>query len=132
MSKKKKFVPEACWLDEPAENNYPAALSYLTLLYEEDAAKDLVDALRKARTVEFKSKDIFRASQLPLLGISNTQIKKNNHAIKHRKDLSPILLVRDKARGKVIVADGYHRLCAVYHFHEEAMIPCRVVSSLCH
>jgi hypothetical protein len=27
-------------------------------------------------------------------------------------------------RGKPIIADGYRRLCAVYKFDEDAMIPC--------
>jgi len=39
-----------------------------------------------------------------------------------------ILLVRDKARGRVVIADGYHRLCAVYTFDEDALIPCKIVN----
>jgi len=35
--------------------------------------------------------------------------------------------VRDEAAGKVVIADGYHRLCAVYLFDEDALIPCRIV-----
>ena len=31
------------------------------------------------------------------------------------------------AIGIVIIADGYHRLCAVYAFDEEAVIPCKIV-----
>ena len=41
--------------------------------------------------------------------------------------ISPLLLVRDKTGGRVIIADGYHRLCAVYTFDEDAMIPCKIV-----
>jgi hypothetical protein len=37
------------------------------------------------------------------------------------------LLCRDRDHGKPIIADGYHRLCAVYTFDEDAMIPCRIV-----
>jgi hypothetical protein len=37
------------------------------------------------------------------------------------------LLCRDVEHGKVIIADGYHRLCAVYTFDEDAMIPCQIV-----
>jgi hypothetical protein len=25
-----------------------------------------------------------------------------------------------------VVADGYHRLCAVYSFDEDAVIPCKI------
>ena len=41
--------------------------------------------------------------------------------------LSYLSLVRDKAHGKVVIADGYHRLCAVYTFDEDAEIPCKIV-----
>jgi len=37
------------------------------------------------------------------------------------------LLCRDAAHGKLIIADGYHRLCAVYTFDEDAMIPCQII-----
>ena len=75
----------------------------------------------------FKAKDVFRASSLSLLGVSNSHVEKNIDKIEDGKALSPILLVRDAALGRVIVADGYHRLCAVYHFHEDAEIPCKIV-----
>jgi hypothetical protein len=26
-----------------------------------------------------------------------------------------------------IIADGYHRLCAVYSLNEDALIPCKIV-----
>jgi len=41
--------------------------------------------------------------------------------------MAPLLLVRGKRGGKVIIADGYHRLCAVYTFNEDAMIQCKIV-----
>jgi hypothetical protein len=41
--------------------------------------------------------------------------------------LSPILLVRDTVSGKIIIADGYHRMCGVYTFNEDAIIPCKIV-----
>jgi hypothetical protein len=43
------------------------------------------------------------------------------------KSLSPLLLVRAPNNPKVIIADGYHRLCAVYAFDEDALIPCKIV-----
>jgi len=35
--------------------------------------------------------------------------------------------VRDETTHRVIVADGYHRLCSVYGLDEEAPIPCKIV-----
>ena len=115
------------WLPSPHDGNYPAAESYLTLLFDPSAAKLLVQKLKAAKTIEFKSKDIFRASNLSLLGISNSHVKKDRKKIKEGKPLSPILLVRDQDLRKVIIADGYHRICAVYYFDEDAIIPCKIV-----
>jgi hypothetical protein len=36
------------------------------------------------------------------------------------------LLIRDTANGKVTIADGYHRLCPVYPYDEDAVIPCKI------
>ena len=118
---------EINWLSEPEAHNYPAALSYLSLIYDEQTAIGYVDNLKQAKISEFKAKDIFRASNLSLLGISNTQVKKNQQKIQSGNQLSPILLVRDSVNGEVIVADGYHRLCAIYTYDEDAVIPCKII-----
>jgi disulfide oxidoreductase YuzD len=47
--------------------------------------------------------------------------------ILQREKLSPLLLVRDTERSKLVIADGYHRLCSVYQFDEDAWIPCKIV-----
>ena len=115
------------WLKEPEDHDYPAALSYLSLIFDEKGAAGLVDKLRRAAMSEFKAKDIFRASGLSLLGISNVRVENDKKKIESGHGLSPLLLVRDTANGKVIVADGYHRLCAVYSYNEEAIIPCKII-----
>ncbi|HKW30166.1 MAG TPA: hypothetical protein VJT54_12585 [Verrucomicrobiae bacterium] len=115
------------WLSRPEEHDYPAALSYLNLIYDPKTAAGLVNKLKKAPVSEFKAKDIFRASRLSLLGASNSHVKKDIVKIESGNSISPLLLVRDSANGKVVIADGYHRLCAVYTFDEDAVIPCKIV-----
>ena len=115
------------WLPKPEEHDYPAAAAYLSLTYDEPSAKRLVQRLRHAPISRFKAKDIFRASGLSLLGVSNAHLEKDRKKIEDGKELSPLLLVRDKANGKVIIADGYHRLCAVYSFDEDVLISCKIV-----
>jgi hypothetical protein len=115
------------WLKEPKAGNYPAALSYLSLIFPEKIASGYVRKLKRARVSEFKSKDIFRASGLPLLGPGNHFVDKDRRKILEGEALSPILLVRDDVTHRVIVADGYHRLCSVYGLDEEAPIPCKIV-----
>jgi hypothetical protein len=123
MSKKLKVK----WADQPEKGDYLSALSYLSLLYDEPAARAHVKKLKHAAMTGFQAKDIFRASGLSLLGISNTRVKKDQKKIKSGGKLSPLLLVRHPASGKVIIADGYHRLCAVYSYDEDADIPCKIV-----
>ena len=85
----------------------------------------IIANLRAAKTVTFKAKDVFRASGLSLLGVSSSHVAKDREKIKSGNALSPILLVRDG--GRLIIADGYHRMCAVYAEDEDAEIPCRIV-----
>ena len=115
------------WLKAPKAANYPAALSYLSLILPRKDANRLVAELKRATISRFKSKDVLRASGLSLLGVSNYFVEKARRKIFDGERLSPILLVRDTPNGKVIVADGYHRLCAVYSLDEEALIPCKIV-----
>ena len=122
MRKKDKIK----WSSEPEEQDYPAALSYLTLLYDEQKAATWVRKLKRAVITQFKAKDIFRASGLSLLGISNAHVEKDRQRIQSGHALSPLLLIRDSVNRKVIIADGYHRLCAVYPYDEDAVIPCKI------
>jgi hypothetical protein len=115
------------WLTEAEEKDYPAAQSYLSLLFDEVAVANLVAELKRAGISRFKAKDIFRASGLSLLGVSNSHVEKDRKKVKEGTALSPILLVRDGRQGKLIIADGYHRLCAVYSISEDEWIPCKIV-----
>ncbi len=120
-------VVEINWLPDVEEQDYPAAESYLLIIYMPDRVAEMVAALRNAPQVKFKAKDIFRAAQLSLLGVSNSHIEKDRAKILAGKGLSPLLLVRDPQNGKVVIADGYHRLCAIYGFNEDALIRCKIV-----
>jgi len=115
------------WLADPEDHDYPAAASYLNLLYDDASVEKYVDQLRKSSISTFKAKDVFRASGLSLLGISNSHVEHDREKILAGQSLSPLLLVRGKSNQEVIIADGYHRLCAVYSFDEDALIPCKIV-----
>jgi hypothetical protein len=113
------------WLKDPEKHDFPAALNYLTLLFDEKVSQDFVDNLKAAPTIIKKAKDILRASQLPLLGKDNIHVRENLQKIKKGGKMSPVLLVRHDSR--LIVADGYHRVCAIYFVSEDLDIPCRLV-----
>jgi len=118
---------EIKWTTEPEEKDYLAVESYLALVYDDQQVKNIVAALRNQQMTKFKAKDIFRASGLSLLGVSNYHVDKDRKKVKDGKQLSPIILVRDQKNGKVVIADGYHRMCAVYTFSEDEWIPCKIV-----
>jgi hypothetical protein len=124
VTKKSK---EPTWLDVPEDHDYPAAASYLSLTMAPKKVAKVIADLRKAKISHFKAKDIFRASGLSFLGVSNSHVDKDRKKIQKATPLSPLLLVRLPDSGKVIVADGYHRLCAVYDVNEDALIPCQIV-----
>ena len=115
------------WNKKVNPDHFEAAESYLSLIYSRKKSARFVTALRSAKPTEFMAKDIFRASQLSRLGVSNLRVIRDRKKIAAGIPLSPILLVRDERNGKVVVADGYHRLCAVYALNEVAWIPCRIV-----
>jgi disulfide oxidoreductase YuzD len=50
----------------------------------------------------------------------------NIQKAKKGEKLSPILLVRDK---KLVIADGYHRMCAIYFLSEDLEVPCKLVDA---
>jgi hypothetical protein len=115
------------WDDNPQKHDYPAAASYLSLTMSSLAAKAAARKLENAKMTAFAAKDIFRASGLSSLGLSNSHVEKDRARITRNEKLSPLLLFRDKKNGKLIIADGYHRLCAVYKFDEDAMVPCKII-----
>ena len=124
---KKKDSGGIDWLADSEEHDYPAAQSYLLLLHAPAQVDRMVAALRAAKVTEVKAKDLFRASGLSLLGVSNLHVEKDRRKIKAGTPLSPLLLVRDETRGRVVIADGYHRLCAVYSFDEDTWVKCKIV-----
>ncbi len=122
-------VAKPLWKNEPDEHDYPAAESYLSLIMPPGRAKQLSKRLRQREIEHFKAKDLLRASGLQALNASNVHVAKDLTKVKEGNRLSPVLLVRGslEPRGPLIVADGYHRICASYHLDEDADIPCRIV-----
>jgi hypothetical protein len=125
----KKRQPSEHWKEDPEEHDFPAASAYLSLVLSAANAAAAVEQLRAAATVRHKAKDIMRSSRLPLLPANDPEVARDLKRVAGGELLSPVLLVRGRATAGVplIVADGYHRVCASYHLTEDADIPCRIV-----
>lgn len=116
------------WQQDPEDHDYPAAISYLSLLMPPADAKRVVAGMRDLPIEHFKAKDMLRASGLELLPLDNKHVAKDLAKVKSGKALSPVLLVRGSLRAGIalVIADGYHRVCASCHVDEDVDIPCRV------
>lgn len=114
------------WKPVPDDHDYDAAEEYLSLILDPESATNGADMLRISKESSFKAKDILRASDLALLPKDNFHVAKDLARIEAGTPLSPVLLVRDPERGRVVIADGYHRVCAVYHDDEDAVVRCRI------
>ena len=120
--------PKLEWAENREAEDFDAAVQFLSLLCSNTKAKALVKSLRNSKLVEHAAKDLLRAAHLPLLPSDELHVEEDLKRIHKGKALAPVLLVRgDIATGlPVIVADGYHRICAVCYFDESAPIPCRI------
>jgi hypothetical protein len=122
------MTPKQHWKPTPDEHDYPAAQDYLSLLMPEDEAAAAVKALMNAPLLHRKAKDLLRAAALAVLPQTNVHVAKDLQKVSNGEMLSPVLLVRGDAfhAAALLVADGYHRICASYYLNEDEDIPCRL------
>jgi hypothetical protein len=117
------------WLPKPQDHDFAAAEDYLSLVMSARRAAECRHRLSGARDeiTHRKAKDILRASQLPLLAEDNKHVAADLAKAASGTPLSPILLIRGTGKRPLIVADGYHRVCASYWIDENTDIPCVLV-----
>jgi hypothetical protein len=116
------------WRSQPASGDYTAAGDYLALLLPEAEVRRVVARLKRAATSRHKPKDIERATGIQLLPADDPEVQVEVKKSRKGKALGPILLVRGSlGEGRpLVIADGYHRICAGYYVNQDAEIPCRV------
>lgn len=122
-----KKPAELKWLDIPDDHDYEAAETYLQLLYGPKKARRWAKALKSAEMQKYAAKDILRASETPISEVQAFDWVKQQKEIASGTPLSPILLIRQEDGSALIIADGFHRLCAVFCADQEANVPCKIV-----
>ena len=117
------------WLPKPEKHDFQAAEDYLSLIMPVKRAAEWRKRLSAARSdvTHRKAKDILRASQLALLDRDNKHVAADLAKVEAGAALSPILLIRGTDEHPLIVADGYHRVCASYWIDENTDIPCILI-----
>lgn len=118
---------EVKWLPEPAAGDYDAAQSFLQLLYNAKKARRWAKALKQQEMSDYAARDILRASGTPMSEVQAFDWTKQQKEIAQGKPLSPILLVRQDNGGHLIVADGFHRRCALFAHDQEIKVLCKIV-----
>ena len=120
--------PKLKWSEKEEGDDFEAAFKFLSLLCSDRKARALVKSLRESKPLEHAAKDLLRAAELPLLPRDDPHVDEDLKRIQKAKPLAPVLLIRgDAASGlPLIVADGYHRICAVVYFDESAPVRCRI------
>ena len=120
--------PKLKWSEKEEGDDFEAAFKFLSLLCSDRKARAVVKSLRESKPLEHAAKDLLRAAELPLLPRDDPHVDEDLKRIQKAKPLAPVLLVRgDLASGlPLIVADGYHRICAVVYFDESAPVRCRI------
>ena len=123
-------MTKAKWLQKADRDDYLCAAEFLCLLANDADARAMVKALKNAKTQTKKTRDILRASGLPLLSADDANVREHMTQLRHGETLSPVLLVRGDfiAGAPLTIADGYHRVCAAHLMDDDAEVCCKVIS----
>lgn len=110
------------WRKRPRKKDYPAAQAYLTLMLGQTSARRLTRRLRAAKLRMLPARDILRASRTPMSEVRAFDWVRQNKDIRKGRPFAPLLLVCDARSGRLIVADGFHRLCAAFAQDQDAKV----------
>ena len=117
------------WQLEPDDHDFPAARTYLSLICSPSLAAKLVKLLEAAPTSTLPGEGS-PSRQSPSSSRGEQQARGADlQKVHDGNKLSPILLVRGRFEKNrdLVIADGYHRVCASYWLDENSLIPCRIV-----
>ena len=121
MSKKKAVK----W-DQLSDDALKAGQQYLTLHVSTVDTIGVKDLWIKTDDTLYYPDDILRAAELKELPIAHPKVRAMMEHMERGHVLDHILLVR--MHGRLIVARGYHLLCALRFFDRTAQARCRIVT----
>lgn len=114
------------WLSSPVDSDYVSAERYLSLLFKPRKCNKLLRKLRAAPMSEYPAKDILRASRTAISEVAAFDWSRQQQQIRDGEALGPILIVRQNNGADLIVADGFHRMCALFAEDELIKVPCKI------
>ena len=124
------LVPLVKWATVLDMNQVGDAKRFLRMTSSGKMADQLVNQMVTGQPRNFKAKDILRASGLQLLPPTDPHVAESLQKIANGVALQPVYAVKgDITTGRpLVVADGYHRTCAVFHTDPSTDIPTMVAS----
>ena len=114
------------WLSTPVDDDYASAQRYLSLLFKPRKCRKLLRKLRAAPMAEYPAKDILRASHTQMSEVAAFDWGRQQQQIREGEALGPILIVRQNDGSGLIIADGFHRMCALFAEDELIKVPCKI------
>lgn len=122
----KRDAPPVLWLEDAVDGDYAAAAHYLALLETPKAIDKALTEMKTAPIVKYKAVDLLRAAQLSVPKAEERPTREQIKKIKLGEPISPVLLLRVGVLKKVIVADGFHRICAAYRLDPDVCVHCKL------
>lgn len=115
------------WHPNPSNSQWLDLEEYLNLKFTSDTAKKLYskfeDKVKDHKSKTFQAKDILRAANMlnekGILPADDKIVQKELKLFKNGKSIAPIMLVKQHPNQKLLIVDGFHRLCAIYHIDPE-------------
>jgi hypothetical protein len=115
-------IPAVTWHDKLKPEQIDAAIEYLSLTFK----KDELEKIRKKivnhsdKLVQYKAKDILRASGLTPLPPTDSEVAGHLMKIHEGVPLHPVILV--SVDEKLYIADGFHRVSACYSLGDDTEV----------
>ena len=118
------------WSKKGELADFAAAQKYLALLTSDAKAKALVAPCAKRSLSNTRRRTCCGRRNCRSCRAYDPHVDEDLKRIEKEKSLPQVLLIRgDMGRSlPLVVADGYHRICAVIYFDESAPVSCRIVT----
>ena len=117
---------EVKWAPDVEDDDYEAARAYLRLVRAPAEVEKALLRLKATPVEQYKVTDLFRAARVELPAKDDRPCRKEIKKIRKGEVIAPVLLLRDPAHSTVIIADGYHRICAAFRIDPDVIIHCKL------
>ena len=112
------MAKDVTWAAAPTDDDVADAAWFLTLLSV--PGELTADPARRM----YPAKDLLRAARLPVLALPNAGVTKWANRLHRGDEIPPVLLLAGTLDRPLIVAEGYHRVCAAYLRDEATPVAC--------